>query len=89
MGNPFSGGMFGSNPNLSSLAALMAGGNMTNINNMSSLLAGMGSGSSNMSGLINQSSMLQKCEYSSKDKNKLNVTNNESYRNSYNGLDAW
>ena len=63
MGNPFSGGMFGSNPNLSSLAALMAGGNMTNINNMSSLLAGMGSGSSNMSGLINQSSMLQKCEY--------------------------
>ena len=67
MGNPFSGGMFGSNPNLSNLAALMAGGNMTSINNMSSLLAGMGSGSSNMSGLINQSSMLQKCEYCSKD----------------------
>ena len=55
MGNPF---MFGSNPSLSSLAALMQGGNMSNINNVSSLLAGAG----NMSGLINQSSMLQKCE---------------------------
>ena len=55
MGNPF---MFGSNPSLSSLAALMQGGNMSNINNVSRLLAGAG----NMSGLINQSSMLQKCE---------------------------
>lgn len=89
MGNPFgSGGMFGSNPNLSSLAALMAGGNMTNINNMSSLLAGMGSGSSNMSGLINQSSMLQKCEYKELIISYM-VTNNESNRYSYNGLDAW
>ena len=60
MGNPFvgMGGMFGSNPSISSLAALMQGGNMSNINNVSSLLAGAG----NMSGLINQSSILQKCE---------------------------
>ena len=64
MGNPFGGGagaaMF-NNPNLSNLAALMAGGNLSNINNMSSLLAGMGAGGG-MGGLINQSSMLQKCE---------------------------
>ena len=64
MGNPFSGAsnMF-NNPNLSSLAALMSGGNLSNINNMSSLLAGMGSGSSNMNNMLNQSSMLQKCKY--------------------------
>ena len=60
MGNPF--GMFGSNPSLSSLAALMQGGNMSNINNLSSLLAGAGNMTGNMTGLINQSSMLQKCE---------------------------
>ena len=53
MGNPF-----GFNPSLSSMAALMQGGNMSNINNVSRLLAGAG----NMCGLINQSSMLQKCE---------------------------
>ena len=52
MGNPF-----GFNPSLSSMAALMQGGNMSNINNLSSLLQ-----AGNMSGLINQSSMLQKCE---------------------------
>ena len=52
------GGMFGSNPSISRLAALIQGGNMSNISNVSSLLAGAG----NMSGLINQSSMLQKCE---------------------------
>ena len=54
------GGMFGSNPSISSLAALIQGGSMSNINNVNSLLAGAGAG--NMSGLINQSSMLQKCE---------------------------
>ena len=60
MGNPFaSGGMFGSNPNLTSMAALLAGGSMGNMGNMSSLLAGMAQGSS----LMNQSNMLQKCEY--------------------------
>ena len=47
MGNPFGAQNLFNNPNLSSLAALMAG-------NMS----GMGS----MGGLINQSSMLQKCK---------------------------
>ena len=64
MNNPFGGGGMFSNPNLSNLAALMGGGgNLSNINNFSSLLAGMGSGGgSGMSGLINQSSMLQKCK---------------------------
>ena len=59
MGNPFASGMFGSNPNLTSMAALLAGGSMGNMGNMSSLLAGMAQGSS----LMNQSNMLQKCEY--------------------------
>ena len=57
MGNPFGAQNLFNNPNLSSLAALMAGGNM---GNMSSLLAGAGQGG--MGSLINQSSMLQKCE---------------------------
>ena len=60
MGNPFASGMFGSNPNLTSMAALLAGGSMGNMGNMSSLLAGMAQGSSS---LMNQSNMLQKCEY--------------------------
>jgi len=48
MGNPFGGF---NNPNLTSLAALMSGGNMGNMNSL--LQGGMG-------GLLNQSSMLQK-----------------------------
>ena len=55
MGNPFAF----ANPNLTSMAALLAGGSMGNMGNMSSLLAGMAQGSS----LMNQSNMLQKCEY--------------------------
>merc|ERR1719291_1483716 len=57
MGNPFASAMFGSNPNLTSMAALLAGGSMGNMGNMSSLLAGMAQGSSS---LMNQSNMLQK-----------------------------
>ena len=57
MGNPFGAQNLFNNPNLSSLAALMAGGNM---GNMSSLLQGAQQGG--MGNLINQSSMLQKCK---------------------------
>jgi len=57
MGNPFGAQNLFNNPNLSSLAALMAGGNM---GNMSSLLAGAGQGQGGMGSLLNQSSMLQK-----------------------------
>ena len=59
MGNPFGAQNLFNNPNLSSLAALMAGGNM---GNMSSLLAGAGQGQGGMGSLLNQSSMLQKCK---------------------------
>ena len=57
MGNPFGAQNLFNNPNLSSLADLMAGGNM---GNMSSLLQGAQQGG--MGNLINQSSMLQKCK---------------------------
>ena len=62
MGNPFSGGTTGllTSPNLSSLAALMTGGSMSNMNSMSSLLSGAAAGG--MGGLMSQSNMLQKCK---------------------------
>ena len=90
MGNPFAGSSMLNNPNLSSLAALMSGGNLSNINNMSSLLAGMNSGASNMSGLINQSNMLQKCKYSQLITD-YDCTDNCTcfYFCSHYGLDAW
>ena len=59
MGNPFGAQNLFNNPNLSSLAALMAGGNM---GNLSSLMSSAGQGG--MGSLINQSSMLQKCKFS-------------------------
>ena len=64
MGNPFFGGTQGllqGNTQLSSLAALMSGGTMSNMSNMSSLLSGAGAGAG-MGGLMSQSNMLQKCK---------------------------
>ena len=66
MGNPFFGGtanLLTGNPNLSSLAALMSGGSMSNMSNVNSLLSNAGGGAG-MGGLMSQSNMLQmqKCK---------------------------